>query len=153
MTYDNAGDWTHKTGHHSGFEWSKQGMQFWATTGVPKSKLLMGIPFYGIKFQLQNAAQHGLEAPVTGNSQAITFSQICNSRKREGWTGERSRDGPIAYHGNQWVGYDDPISAAEYYISYFNESILTQTMFCLKKSQMDSRQWFWRCSRLGSWPR
>ena len=114
MTKDNAGSWDKTTTHNAGFDWATQGMQFWAQQGVAKSKLLMGIPFYGISFSLQNPSQHGLDAPVSGSSGAITYHQICNSVKHEGWTKERSKDGPIAYHGSQWVGYDDPISAAAY---------------------------------------
>lgn len=112
MTYDNAGQWDKVTTHNSGFDWAKNGMQFWASQGVPKSKLLMGVPFYGISFSLKDASKHGLNAPIDGSSGALTYHQICNSVKREGWKKERTQDGPIAYHGSQWVGYDDPTAAA-----------------------------------------
>jgi len=112
MTYDNAGPWMTVTGHHAGFGWATQGVQFWASTGVPKSKILLGVPFYGISFSLKDPGQHGIGAPASSNGGTIMYKDICNNVKRNGWKKERPSDGPIAYNGNQWVGYDDPISAA-----------------------------------------
>ena len=111
MTYDNAGMWEKKTGHHSGFDWAKAGMAFWATH-ITKSKLLLGVPFYGVSFTLQNAAQHGIGAPVTASS-AITYTEICNSVKKSGWKKESTPQGPIAYKDTHWVGYDDPNAIAQ----------------------------------------
>ncbi|XP_054154653.1 probable chitinase 10 [Oppia nitens] len=111
MTYDNAGSWSTATGHHSGFDWSKQGLQMWSSQGIPKQKLLLGVPFYGIAFQLKNSGQHGLNAPIQGPAGALTYRQVCQDIRQQHWIPERSADGPIAYHGLDWVGYDDPTSA------------------------------------------
>ena len=113
MTYDNAGMWEKKTGHHSGFDWAKKGMEFWSTH-VTKSKLLMGVPFYGLSFMLKDGTQHGIGAPIDSASGAMTYNQICSAVKREGWKKEVVPSfGPIAYHGSQWVGYDDANAIAQ----------------------------------------
>ena len=40
------------------------------------------------------------------------FQQICLNIKNNGWTEVNDlRNGPYAYKGNQWVGYDTPESA------------------------------------------
>lgn len=40
----------------------------------------------------------------------LSFYEICDKTKRNGWTVVRdpqNRIGPYAYQGNQWVSYDD----------------------------------------------
>jgi len=109
LTYDNAGIWAGETGHLSGFNWSTNTMKWWSQH-ITKSKLLMGVPFYGISFTLQDPNQHGIGAPITASSTQI-FSTICDNVKNNGWTkGVVKTDGPIAYKGDQWVGFDDPNS-------------------------------------------
>ncbi len=106
MTYDNAGTWNKKTAHHADFDWVKNSMNFWSTH-VIKSKLLMGVPFYGISFTLKDPNQHGIGAPVS-SSGAEQYQKICTDVKKNGWKKEYIHPyGSIAYKGNQWVGYDD----------------------------------------------
>jgi chitinase len=113
MTYDNAGMWNPVTAHHAAFDWVINSMNFWSTK-VIKSKLLMGVPFYGVSFTLEDPNQHGIGAPVTASSD-LTYLQICTNVEDNGWTKEYiDPDGPIAYEGNQWVGYDDANSIMEY---------------------------------------
>ena len=37
-------------------------MNYWAESGCPKSKLVMGMPLYGQSFTLTNAKDNGLNA-------------------------------------------------------------------------------------------
>lgn len=107
MTYDNAGAWEAKTGHHSNFEWARNELIRWANTSIPKSKLLMGVPFYGISFTLKDPNRHGIGAPINLSHNSLSYLQICLNIK-SGWTKEYIHPyGPIAYQGSQWVGYDD----------------------------------------------
>ncbi len=114
MYYDAAGGWDGHTGHHANFQWVQRSMNYWASKNIPKHKLLMGVPFYGVKFTLKDPNQKGFNAPIIGESTQITYTQICQHIKNDGWKKERTDRGPIAYIGNQWVGFDDTISAAEY---------------------------------------
>ena len=112
MTYDNAGLWSGETAHHSGFNWSTSTMNWWANK-VNKSKLLMGLPFYGISFTLQDQNQHGIGAPISA-SDSQPYLTICLNVKNNGWTKVSDPDGPYAYKGYQWVGYDDCSQTTKY---------------------------------------
>ena len=67
MTYDLHGDWDNFADHHAPLQkrdhdgWAFKdlntagALSYWATQGAPKSKLLLGTPFYGRTFTLANA--------------------------------------------------------------------------------------------------
>ena len=40
-------------------------MKAWHSSGAPKSILIMGVPFYGRSFTLQNRNENGVGAPAT----------------------------------------------------------------------------------------
>jgi len=106
MTYNKAGLWSNGTDHGSDFNWTKNTMNWWAQR-VYKTQLLMGVPFFGTSFTLRDPNQHGIGAPFTSSSY-LTYLTICNNVKYNGWTKQFINPyGPIAYKGNQWVGYDD----------------------------------------------
>ena len=52
-------------------------LEDWVRRGADRSKLVMGIPFYGQSFRLANPGQTGLKAPVSGPGDAgpITMQQ------------------------------------------------------------------------------
>ncbi|XP_022917654.2 probable chitinase 10 isoform X1 [Onthophagus taurus] len=129
MTYDYHGQWDKRTGHvapmylhpeddvvyfNSNFT-----INYWIDQGVPRRKIVMGMPMYGQAFQLEKADNHGLNAPAPGPGQAgeftraagfLAYYEICHKVKNEGWTvvqDPKRRIGPYAYKGNQWVSYDD----------------------------------------------
>jgi len=51
MAYDATGPWDKtKPGQHSSMEYTKKSVDYWLNRGVPKSKLVLGVPFYGYGF-------------------------------------------------------------------------------------------------------
>uniref|UniRef100_V5ICA0 Putative catalytically inactive chitinase-like lectins n=1 Tax=Ixodes ricinus TaxID=34613 RepID=V5ICA0_IXORI len=97
----------------------KDGLENLVSRGAPKSKLVMGIPFFGRGFTLLDRSQHGLHAIINGNippnpgpfvksSDVYSYFEICLFLK-SGWTREFDDQGkaPYAYYNNQWIGYED----------------------------------------------
>jgi GH18 family chitinase len=51
MAYDGTGPWDkNRAGQHSSFEYAKSNMGYWLSRGLPKSKAVLGVPFYGWGF-------------------------------------------------------------------------------------------------------
>jgi chitinase len=51
MAYDGAGYWDPKTpGQHSSLAFAKSNVAYWLDRGLPKSKAVLGVPFYGYGF-------------------------------------------------------------------------------------------------------
>ncbi|XP_039296360.1 probable chitinase 10 [Nilaparvata lugens] len=129
MTYDYHGQWDKKTGHlapmyyhpEDDFDYfnANYSINYWLSEGVPKHKLVMGMPLYGQSFTLAKREQHGLNAPAPGPGQAgestraagfLAYYEICSRIKNGGWTvvqDEEQRMGPYAYNGDQWISFDD----------------------------------------------
>merc|ERR1719167_1441407 len=83
----------------------------------------MGMGTYGRTFTLVNKAKTGLNADASGPGAAgpstsakgfLSYYEICDFIKNKGWTSEFIDEikSPIAYNGDQWVGYDNPKSIA-----------------------------------------
>ncbi|XP_050304967.1 probable chitinase 10 isoform X2 [Anthonomus grandis grandis] len=129
MTYDFHGQWDKKTGHvaplfyHPKDEvtWfnSNFSLHYWISEGVPRRKIVMGMPLYGQSFRLENEKENGLNAMAPGPGEAgeftkaggfLAYYEICDRVQNRGWTvvkDPKRRMGPYAYKGNQWVSYDD----------------------------------------------
>lgn len=87
--------------------------------GAPSQKLILGIQSYGHSFQLANADQHGFNASTKGPGEAgrltktpgtLSYYEICDNTKRNGWTVVRDLEnniGPYAFDKNQWVSFND----------------------------------------------
>ncbi len=55
MAYDATGPWSpNKPGQHSSYDFAKQSIIFWKSQGLPKEKLVLGVPFYGYNFDDKN---------------------------------------------------------------------------------------------------
>ncbi len=51
MAYDGAGAWNpNSPGQHSSLEFAHSNVKFWLDKGLPKSKAVLGVPFYGYGF-------------------------------------------------------------------------------------------------------
>ncbi len=51
MSYDKTGPWSSKPGSHSPYDYFTKGVELVLARGIPKEKILPGIPFYGMKFK------------------------------------------------------------------------------------------------------
>ncbi len=58
MTYDMAGDWDKQPGHASSVSGSKSAMAYFINAGVDKTKLNLGIPYYGTGFKLAESTKN-----------------------------------------------------------------------------------------------
>lgn len=51
MAYDGAGSWNpNAPGQHSSLEFAKKNVEYWLKRGLPESKTVLGVPFYGYGF-------------------------------------------------------------------------------------------------------
>lgn len=51
MAYDGTGPWNPKApGQHSSMEFAQDNVQYWLGRGLPKTKAVLGVPFYGYGF-------------------------------------------------------------------------------------------------------
>jgi len=132
MSYDLHGAWEAFTGHNSPLYTETGGnekltvdyaVNLWLERGCPKEKLVMGMGTYGRTFTLVNKAKTGLNAaasgpgaagPSTSEKGVLSYYEICDLVRNKGWTSVFIDEikSPIAFKGDQWVGYDDPTSIA-----------------------------------------
>lgn len=113
MTYDFAGSWTPVTGHHAALRGSPSVESFvrqHLAAGIPPSKLVIGVPFYGRGWTGVNPDNHGLGQPY---EQAIELPWSAISTE----TGFERHWDPIAQAPFLWnpqtrtlVSLDDPQS-------------------------------------------
>ncbi|RNA03844.1 chitotriosidase-1 isoform X1 [Brachionus plicatilis] len=131
MSYDYHGAWDKKLGHNSPLYSSSQDseddqklsvdwtVRLYQTLGVPLEKLVLGIPFYGRSFTVQQKSERSFGSAsvgegVPGNATRefgfLSYGlEICKYLKEDNWTRAWSGEHqvPYAYKKNQWVGYDD----------------------------------------------
>ncbi len=51
MAYDATGNWNiNRPGQHSPISLAKNGIDFWVNKGIPRDKIILGLPFYGYDF-------------------------------------------------------------------------------------------------------
>ncbi|XP_055636577.1 probable chitinase 10 [Toxorhynchites rutilus septentrionalis] len=136
MTYDYHGSWESQTGHvsplygASGDKYPQYhvdyAMQLLVKMGAQKDKLVMGVPLYGQTFTLRNKPTSdtpGVGTPASGPGHAgedtkqpgmLAYFEICQRVRKSKWKVGRDsalKSGPYATMKDQWVGYDDPVSA------------------------------------------
>src|SRR5699024_8908440 len=82
MTYDIHGSWEEVTGFNAplldgdGQTWSvDMAIQAYLDAGVPADKIVMGVPFYGDKYNVTSNKNNGLHQPF-GGAGSITYNQI-----------------------------------------------------------------------------
>uniref|UniRef100_A0AAG5DHK2 chitinase n=1 Tax=Anopheles atroparvus TaxID=41427 RepID=A0AAG5DHK2_ANOAO len=134
MTYDYHGSWEEQTGHVSPLHGSSTdkypqyntayAMELLVKMGANKKKLIVGVPFYGQTFTLAQSsrATPGEGSPSVGPGTAgddtrqpgmLAYYEICQRVRKQKWQVGRDssmKSGPYATSGDQWVGYDDPVS-------------------------------------------
>uniref|UniRef100_A0A1A9V627 chitinase n=1 Tax=Glossina austeni TaxID=7395 RepID=A0A1A9V627_GLOAU len=138
MAYDLHGPWDQAVGInaplHAGLadntDYTRQLnleaiVKYWLSKGTPRNKLVIGVPFYGRTFNLENPLQHNVGAPHTGRGipgsysrepGVIGYNELCELFQKEpdqwhlDW--DEQQMVPYAYHDNQWVGYENEESIA-----------------------------------------
>lgn len=90
--------------------------------GLDKSKLVVGIPFFGRSFTLQYVNETDIGAPIKGPGREgfytqqpglLSYFEICDLVLNEGWHRDEDYSGsPYIVNGDQWIGYDDMSSIA-----------------------------------------
>lgn len=82
MTYDIHGTWEQKADFNApllddnGKTYSvDKGVQAYLDAGVPPEKLVMGVPFYGYKYNVTSGENNGLRQPFEGSG-SITYDRV-----------------------------------------------------------------------------
>ncbi|XP_047948217.1 class V chitinase CHIT5b-like [Salvia hispanica] len=115
MNYDYHGSWnTSFTGAHSAMSTS-DGLGSWIRAGVPRSKLVMGLPLYGRTWKLRDRRVHGVGAAAVGAGPGsdepgmLTYAEVLefNRTKNAMVVHDVATESMYSVAGDNWVGYDD----------------------------------------------
>lgn len=125
MCYDYRGSWdTSATGAQAAlFDPNSNistsyGVKSWINAGVPRRKLVMGLPLYGRTWKLKDPTQHGIGAPAVGvgpgDEGVLSFSEVeaFNKENKASVVYDALTVSTYSYAGTSWVGYDDTTSTA-----------------------------------------
>ncbi|CAH1980289.1 unnamed protein product [Acanthoscelides obtectus] len=137
MSYDLHGSWDKVTGHNAPLYPSNLDntadskelnlvscAEAWLSRGASRSKLNLGLAFYGRSFTLSDAQNNGLGAPISapglpgrysGESGMLTYYEIVEHLTTNEWTyrWDSEQEVPHIYKSNQWIGFDDANSIAK----------------------------------------
>ncbi|CAN1328185.1 Class V chitinase [Linum perenne] len=129
------------------------GIRSWLQQGLPATKIVLGLPFYGYAWQLLNSNQTGLYLPANGTDLpeggAMTYGQI--NRFIEGWKSSvvdvfsATVVTKYCYYGTTWIGYDS------------SESIFGKVLYAKVKGLGGYFAWHvggddnWTLSTTGNW--
>ncbi|KAL0427651.1 UNVERIFIED_CONTAM: Nod factor hydrolase protein 1 [Sesamum latifolium] len=89
------------------------GLGSWIRVGVPRSKLIMGLPLYGRTWQLKDPRFHGVGAPAVdvgpGPDGVLTYAEVVKFNRDHKAKVVYDLDTVSVYSvaGTSWVGYDD----------------------------------------------
>ncbi|XP_014779364.1 acidic mammalian chitinase isoform X1 [Octopus bimaculoides] len=84
---------------------------YWVLKGMPKSKVVVGIPVYGHSYKLVFKSLHGVHAPSYGrgdNGGYVTYSQVCKYLQSNFTRVFNERcQVPYMYKDHLWISYED----------------------------------------------
>ncbi|KAH6794374.1 hypothetical protein C2S52_004851 [Perilla frutescens var. hirtella] len=127
MNYDYHGAWnTSFTGAQAALFDPKSnisssyGLGSWIRVGVPRSKLIMGLPLYGRTWQLKDRNVHGVGAeavdvgPGWNKTGVLTYAEVVEFNKANKAKVVYDVETVSVYSlaGDYWVGYDDKRTVA-----------------------------------------
>jgi chitinase len=121
MAYDFAGAWTPRTGHQSGLYWNPKAgpkgpsvntyVKQHLAAGIPRDKLVLGVPFHGRVWKGVRKAHRGFNQPYKSAAPSIPWSGI---RAQKGFKRYWDEVASVPYLWNQragtFISYDDPES-------------------------------------------
>lgn len=99
--------------------------QYWVAKGMPREKIVVGIPAYGHSYQLDNPLNHNLQAPTSGFGKLgtkgfVNYPVICQFLKSGAVSvfNKESRV-PYTFKDREWISYDNEESIY-YKVPYFS---------------------------------
>ncbi|KAK0166541.1 hypothetical protein PV328_004951 [Microctonus aethiopoides] len=92
---------------------------YWVSKGMPREKIVIGIPTYGHSFKLDNVNNHGIMAPAKGFghlgiSGFTLYPTVCwfiNTGANKVY--DKDSRTPYVYKDDEWISYDDTTSVLE----------------------------------------
>ena len=126
MTYDMHGPWPNSYTDFNAplyvpkeaspqYQWScEQAVNLWAGKGFAKSKLLMGVPFYGVKFNGVANVSNGLYQKFSSGS-TLSYDTIMASYANNAVYKKfvhPDAQAPWLFNGSTFISYDDLSSIA-----------------------------------------
>ncbi|KAJ8682783.1 hypothetical protein QAD02_018575 [Eretmocerus hayati] len=89
---------------------------------VPLEKIVMGLPMFGWSYKLapgsgqgEKEAAHaiglGTHGPYTKHKGELAYFEICEKQEEQWQYRRHEKNGSYLVLGDQWIGYDDPLSA------------------------------------------
>lgn len=125
MTYDIHGTWDKYTDFNAPlynnsdvspqYKWSvDSGINTWLKAGFPMNKLVMGVPFYGYKYNSVVNANNGLYQIYSGGSAVTYASIVANYLNAPGYVRYYNSESmvPWLFNGTTFISYDDEQSMA-----------------------------------------
>ncbi len=89
-----------------------QAVKLWISKGFPASKLVMGVPFYGYKYNSVSGGGTGIHKSYSGGS-AVTYDTLLSSYiNNTSYTRYFHSDAlvPWLFNGSTFISYDDEVS-------------------------------------------
>ena len=146
MNYDMHGVWEGHADHHAKLFKRENdyypynslnvdyAMNYWHQKGAPKHKLILGVPFYGRTFLLNNPSinqpgpkakslSESFEGDFTEEQGFLSYFEICKLRTDPGWIQKKDSSGnDYMYKEDKWIGYDTK-EAIERKVSVFEKNV------------------------------
>lgn len=121
MTYDIHGNWEAKADYNAplyddnGLTYSvDKAVNIFLDAGVPKEKLIMGVPFYGYQYTVTSTEDNGLRQNFTSGGAIAYKSILSGDLENNGYTRYWSEGAQVPYYWNpttkHFITYDDPES-------------------------------------------
>jgi chitinase len=120
MTYDYAGPWNDKTGLVAPLYRSTQDpsptdngsstVEGYEAAGMPASKLVFGVPFYGYEWGSVPNQDHGLFEPGTPANQGENYTTIVAAEPKFTVYRDSVSNSPYLFDGSHFWTYEDPTS-------------------------------------------
>ncbi|KAJ6759135.1 CHITINASE [Salix koriyanagi] len=106
------------------------GIAAWINAGLPASKLVLGLPFYGYAWKLANPNENYIGAPATGPAVTeegdMTYKQINNYSKTQGAVGPIYNSTYVVNYvivGSDWISFDG-VDVVRIKVSYAKKKAL-----------------------------